>query len=126
MASHEIPVLPDPDPRNPPFVYINEGAANIVFALPKYIPGQYVRVPTPEPTQIEEFGPGTPPPSETASDAILYYEAPDLEDSGSEALDEFDSKSRSRSCSSLSCMSPFPSLVRLAFDRSVIPLLTAL
>jgi hypothetical protein len=116
MAAHEIPVLPGPDPKTAPFVYINEGAANIVFALPKYVPGQYVRVPTPEPTQIEEYGPGTPPPSEIASDAILYYEAPDPE-SESEASDEFDSKSRSRSCFSLSCISPFLSLVRLAFDR---------
>ena len=53
MASGSCPVLP----ADATFSYLDEGAANIVYRI-------HVRYPTPETTELEEYGEGTPPPTE--------------------------------------------------------------
>jgi hypothetical protein len=88
MASGGMMLVPAPDLETSPYCFLGEGAANIVFALPKYVP-QYVRQATPEPTEIEEYGPGTPPPSEIGTGATFYYES----DIPEEPEPERDSKS---------------------------------
>ena len=50
---HSIPVLP----KNCELSYLDEGAANIVYRVS-------VRPSTPEPSSIETYEDGTPPPSE--------------------------------------------------------------
>ncbi|KAE9367959.1 hypothetical protein N431DRAFT_349172 [Stipitochalara longipes BDJ] len=57
MASQEIPTIPE----GTTFTYLNEGAANIVYRI-------QVRSPSPQPSLLEEYGEGTPPPSEIESD----------------------------------------------------------
>lgn len=52
----EVPVLPD----NVVLTYLNEGAANVVYRIS--IPSSRPR--TPQPSALEEYGEGTPPPSE--------------------------------------------------------------
>jgi inositol-pentakisphosphate 2-kinase len=103
MASDEIPVIPD----STGFSYFNEGAANIVYRI-------LVRYPTPEPSLIEEYGEGTPPPSEVDTETGLYKDKV-------EKLQVFDSKHRLHTCSSQSCTPPppffFVSRVRGAVER---------
>ncbi len=54
MASgRSCPVLP----TGATFDYLDEGAANIVYRF-------HLRYPTPEPSELEEYGDGTPPPTE--------------------------------------------------------------
>lgn len=49
----QIPILP----INTAITYWGEGAANIVYRIS-------VPFPTPPPSQVEEYGEGTPPPTE--------------------------------------------------------------
>ena len=60
MLDYTIPVLP----ANAELTYLGEGAANIVYriSIPQPQPG------TPQPTELEEYGEGTPPPSEIEFD----------------------------------------------------------
>lgn len=60
MIDSTIPVLP----ANAELTYLGEGAANIVYriSIPQPQPG------TPRPTELEEYGEGTPPPSEIEFD----------------------------------------------------------
>jgi inositol-pentakisphosphate 2-kinase len=53
MAPGDYPVLPE----DTGIYYYSEGAANIVYRIS-------VPWPTPPPTAVEEYGDGTPPPSE--------------------------------------------------------------
>jgi hypothetical protein len=79
MASDETPFLT----VDLGLSYLNEGAANIVYRFSK-------RQSTPEPSLIEEYGVGTPPPSEIESEISLDGE--NLE----KYFHTFDSKYRPR------------------------------
>jgi hypothetical protein len=71
MASEACPVFPE----NAGISYLNEGAANIVYRIS-------IRYPTPQPSQLEEYGDNTPPPTEIEV----------LEDKKQVDLNIFDSK----------------------------------
>jgi inositol-pentakisphosphate 2-kinase len=71
-------------PRAALLSYLNEGAANIVYRIE-------IRVPTPPPSMLEEYGSGTPPPS--AIEDYLAQETDDTEDYNSEDLQVFESAS---------------------------------
>ena len=60
MTEPTIPVLP----ANAELTYLDEGAANIVYriSISQPQPG------TPRPTELDEYGEGTPPPSEIEFD----------------------------------------------------------
>jgi len=53
MACGDHPVLPE----DTGISYLAEGAANIVYRI-------CIRYPTPEPSLLDTYGDGTPPPSE--------------------------------------------------------------
>ncbi|PMD40870.1 hypothetical protein L207DRAFT_346892 [Hyaloscypha variabilis F] len=57
MAAEEIPSIP----HGTRFTYLNEGAANIVYRI-------QVTPSSPQPSLLDEYGDGTPPPSEIESD----------------------------------------------------------
>ena len=56
-----IPAVPD----GARFSYLAEGAANIVYRLS-------LRYPTPEPSILESYGEGTPPPTEMDERSAEY------------------------------------------------------
>ena len=57
MAAEGIPSIP----HGTQFTYLNEGAANIVYRI-------QVTSSSPQPSLLDEYGEGTPPPSEIESD----------------------------------------------------------
>ena len=57
MGAEEIPSIP----HGTRFTYLNEGAANIVYRI-------QVTSSSPQPSLLDEYGEGTPPPSEIESD----------------------------------------------------------
>jgi inositol-pentakisphosphate 2-kinase len=84
----KIPVLPE----NVELTYLNEGAANIVYRI--IVPSSRPR--TPQPSALEEYGEGTPPPSEIDPEEleqargtdmrILMDTDPDIKDSSSPSI----------------------------------------
>jgi len=83
MASEACPVFPE----DAGISYLNEGAANIVYRIS-------IRYPTPQPSQLEEYGDNTPPPTEIEV----------LEDNKQVDLSVFDSKRSSLTTSSRDSM----------------------
>jgi hypothetical protein len=63
MASDEIPIVPD----STSFSYLNEGAANIVYKISD-------RDLTPASSVLDQYGDGTPPPSEVDPDTDRYQD----------------------------------------------------
>jgi inositol-pentakisphosphate 2-kinase len=96
----EKPVLP----KNVDLTYLNEGAANIVYRIS--VPSSRPR--TPQPSALEEYGEGTPPPSEIDPEELeqvrtitvtrIHASGTDkaMQDSSSSLV--FDGKSRHVTC----------------------------
>jgi inositol-pentakisphosphate 2-kinase len=63
MDAEDIPSIPE----GTQFSYLNEGAANIVYRI-------QLRHLTPPPSQLEEYGDGTPPPAEIETDFDEKYD----------------------------------------------------
>jgi hypothetical protein len=82
MGAEDIPSIPECTILS----YLNEGAANIVYRI-------QVRHSTPPPSQLEEYGEGTPPPTEIETEIDEKYDE-------LERLHVFDGMCPFHSCSS--------------------------
>ena len=101
MALEDIPTIPN----GTQFTYLNEGAANIVYRIQV--------TSSPQPSLLEEYGEGTPPPSEIESD---------IDAGNRNDMDVHTFESKCRSSSSTSAAAPnFVPLSRLVCVTSVNP-----